>query len=440
MEITGMRPSVSPQRKTTAAVLFALAGISGHAIGCPGFTMRLAMEAGFADEVESGDINGDGIDDLVIVTRAPSAIIVRYGDDDGQFHQSAVLVEGWFYGLALGDVDADGDDDVVVGRGGGVGVLINHGGMLAPLVSYTSPFYSHVVNLIDFNGDGLIDIVSNNEQFESVGVMLNQGGGLFGTEESFGVGVWPRGIDTGDINGDGFPDIVTSNAVSDDISVLLGIGDGSFEPELRFPVGADPYGPVITDMNGDGQSDLVVGSQRDETISVYLNTGGPELFADRADFDAGGPVYSLAAGDVDGDGDPDLAAAMTALFHSNVPFGSVLLNDGAGNFELEFEFGTSDGAVDVELIDYGRDGDLDVFFVNRPAGLGRFIENRCEPSEPCSVSDVAFPYGTLDLTDIGDYVGAFLAGDSIADLAAPIGVFDSADLQAFVIGFLAGCP
>jgi hypothetical protein len=55
-------------------------------------------------------------------------------------------------------------------------------------------------------------------------------------------------------------------------------------------------------------------------------------------------------------------------------------------------------------------------------------------------SDIALPYGVLDLADIGAFVGAFGSQTPEADLAPPIGVFDLSDISTFVGGFLNGCP
>lgn len=57
----------------------------------------------------------------------------------------------------------------------------------------------------------------------------------------------------------------------------------------------------------------------------------------------------------------------------------------------------------------------------------------------CSLADVAEPFGTLDLTDVTAFAGAFVAGDRLADLN-PDGLLDLQDVNAFVISFVAGCP
>ncbi|MEM1186140.1 MAG: LamG-like jellyroll fold domain-containing protein [Planctomycetota bacterium] len=59
---------------------------------------------------------------------------------------------------------------------------------------------------------------------------------------------------------------------------------------------------------------------------------------------------------------------------------------------------------------------------------------------PCSVADLAPPFGIVDLADIDAFIAAFLVQDPLADLVPPAGVIDLADIDAFIAAFLAGCP
>lgn len=59
---------------------------------------------------------------------------------------------------------------------------------------------------------------------------------------------------------------------------------------------------------------------------------------------------------------------------------------------------------------------------------------------PCSIADLAEPFGIIDLADVQAFTVAFVNQSSAADLAAPFGILDLADVQAFVNAFTAGCP
>ncbi|USN98056.1 MAG: hypothetical protein H6810_07650 [Phycisphaeraceae bacterium] len=59
---------------------------------------------------------------------------------------------------------------------------------------------------------------------------------------------------------------------------------------------------------------------------------------------------------------------------------------------------------------------------------------------PCSVADLAPPYGTHDLADVQVFINSFIAGQCRGDVAPPWAILDLADVQRFVQVFVDGCP
>jgi hypothetical protein len=102
--------------------------------------------------------------------------------------------------------------------------------------------------------------------------------------------------------------------------VLLGKGDGTFEPQVTYLTGAAPDSVAAADLNGDGQLDLAVANYADSTASELVNQGDG-TFQPRVTYPTGLGSSSIAAADLNGDGQPDLAVANDA--DSTV---SVLLN------------------------------------------------------------------------------------------------------------------
>jgi hypothetical protein len=62
---------------------------------------------------------------------------------------------------------------------------------------------------------------------------------------------------------------------SDTVSVLLGTGTGSFRTKTDFATSAGPYSVAVGDFNGDGIPDLAVAISGSNTVSVLLETTGP---------------------------------------------------------------------------------------------------------------------------------------------------------------------
>src|SRR5437868_6515297 len=95
------------------------------------------------------------------------------------------------------------------------------------------------------------------------------------------------------------------------LSALGSVGTASAMPFLAktdFATGACPSSVAIGDFNGDGKPDLVVANSSANTVSLLLGTGTGS-FGAKTDFTTGDYAYSVAIGDVNGDGKPDLAVA-----------------------------------------------------------------------------------------------------------------------------------
>src|SRR3989442_1004090 len=165
----------------------------------------------------------------------------------------------------------------------------------------------------DVNGDGRLDLVVTNYNSSTVSVLLGNGDGTFQLALTFGAGSSPTSVAVGDVNGDGRPDLAVANyGFNGTVSVLLGNGDGTFRPALTFAVGVFPGSVTVGDVNGDGKSDLAVANSGIYsngflgTVPVPLGTGDVP-FPPAQSFGAGFSPTSVAVGDFNGDGRPDLA-------------------------------------------------------------------------------------------------------------------------------------
>src|SRR5207249_10317895 len=115
----------------------------------------------------------------------------------------------------------------------------------------------------------------------------------------FGAASDSRSVAVGDFNVDGIEDLVVANPgyrVSDPggISVLLGNGDGTFHAAKSFAAGTAPSSVAVGDFNGDGNPDLAVANAGSNDVSVLVGNGDGTFQAARG-FAAVGGV--LAVGD-----------------------------------------------------------------------------------------------------------------------------------------------
>jgi len=125
-------------------------------------------------------------------------------------------------------------------------------------------------------------------------------------------GSGPFAAAVGDFNGDGIPDLAVANVSSDNVTILLGNGSGGFTEAAGSPfaAGTSPYSVAVADFNGDGTCDLVVANRSSNNVTVLLGNGsGGFTAATGSPFAVGTGPWSVAVGDFNGDGKPDLVVA-----------------------------------------------------------------------------------------------------------------------------------
>jgi hypothetical protein len=271
--------------------------------------------------VAVADFDGDGIPDVVTANYHGNSVSLLLGVGDGNLKPAtdyATEAGAETSNLAVGDLDGDGIPDVVATNPvtGTITVFLGGpGGTLRPGVNlpvgvrgYSAPFSAAIA---DFDGDGKNDVAVADLGLRSILVRLGKGDATFGAEVGFAVGGdGPFMVIAADVSLDGKMDLVVANRSSDDVSVLIGRGDGSFRDAVvsSTGLGTGPYSVAVADFNLDGVPDVVTANFRTSTASVLLGIGNGH-FQPFVDAGATGEVsYGVATGEFDGDGKPDFAA------------------------------------------------------------------------------------------------------------------------------------
>lgn len=125
-------------------------------------------------------------------------------------------------------------------------------------------------------------------------------------------------------------------------------------------VGTAPASVAIGDLNGDGKPDLVVTNLGDKTVSVLLGNGdGTFTPAPGSPLAVGfSPVY-VAIGELNGDGKPDLVVA-----NRGSDSVSILLGNGDGTFTAKSPVPVGSGPTSLAIADLNRDGKPDLVVTN----------------------------------------------------------------------------
>jgi len=267
-----------------------------------------ATSGTFVSEV-CGDINEDG--HLDIIGGSLLGIGVAAGNGDGSWTPlGAVTASGTWYGLALGDVNNDGKLDLVgAEEGSGVHVWTGDGAggwtpMTSPAVS--GKFWS--VALGDVNNDGNLDIAAGSGQGDGLKVWTGDGaGGWVSASTGLPVTGYYADVAVGDVDRDGEPDLV---AASHGAGVQAWRDGGSWtERSDGLPDSGDYYGVALGDLDHDGDLDIVATG---DGMGVGAWTGSGGDIWNWSDASTGlpdsGQYWDVGLGDVNNDGDPDVAA------------------------------------------------------------------------------------------------------------------------------------
>jgi hypothetical protein len=278
----------------------------------------------------------------------------------------------------------------------------------------------------DFNGDGKADLAAANEFNNTVSVLLGKGDGTFAAAPSSPItGLTnPASVAVGDFNHDGKLDLAVALSASPGpnggsngaVEVLLGNGDGTFQTAPNSPVSVpNPASMAVGDFNRDGIPDLAVASG-DNTVRVLISNGdGSFVTTERVP--VGSNPSSVAVGDFNHDGTLDLAVANQNDGTVSVRLG---LGDGTFGFAPNGAIPTGNGARSVVVGDFDGNGTPDLAVVNQGAnnvslllgnGDGTF---HSAPGSPLPVGN------SPRAAAVGDF-----NRDGIPDLAVPNGFSDT---------------
>jgi hypothetical protein len=405
-----------------------------------------------------GDVDADGFPDLFFGTFAdrpseeylcPSGARPNRLFDNGMgsfTHHRSIAIEqrGRASGAAFVDLDGDGDLDLVVSHNsrssGGAEktlsnlVFRNDGGAFSDVTAGSSLGFTGMaarnVVVLDYDGDGRLDLFVVGDMFGAVGSRLlrNEGGFVFSdATAAAGLPTDMKGLGAAaaDVTGDGWPDLYLSHVDR----LYVNDGAGSFVHAAALDAlfswsepGNEDWrcGVAFGDVNRDGRLDLVVahhyGSARNVPVPIrlYLNRGMKGAFPTFEDVTAAAgltPIGSKAPHveiqDMDNDGwadiyvsvhveQPDVADAVRPL---------VFLNEGLPGATPSFAaapFTVVGDGVSVlgygaagPTGDYDRDGRLDVlvaeWFANQDSTLyrntsaaGNYLEVALRPLEPAN--------------------------------------------------------
>ena len=365
--------------------------------------------------VIAADVDGDGKPDLIVADDyGDDVLIYRNISSNGTLNANSfappvelpvgpvVSAADAALGLAVGDLSGDGQLDIVVANEYTSEISIFQN-LSSPGVLTSNSFGARIdipvagnpaaVAVSDMDGDGKPDLLTVNLNNNSVSVLQNistQGvllsSNSFAAPVSFDTGPQPYTLAVGDLDGDGKPDVITGSAntgsLTDTISVLRNVstpGNIVLQAHQDFAGLGQANSIAIGDLDGDGIPDVVVSSgQSGQAISVYRNTSSPGAvtLAAPVNFPLGGWGNTIAIGDMDGDGKPDIAVetqlpSQICLFRNISSPGNFTSNSLAPVIVLPSGWNPNG----IALADLAGDGRPDLIFANTYDGTLSIAQN-----------------------------------------------------------------
>jgi hypothetical protein len=231
------------------------------------------------DEVDIGDLNNDGLTDIIIMSDRGFGILLQRSG--GSFDPAVYYDLGGnetVQGIAIGDVNGDNLQDIVVSYGGdsGIGIFLqNISGPLDPVVKYRS--YGGSTVIADVNNDGKKDIIISGG---AIGIHLQGPGGMILPVESYplpgSASSNPQRLSVGDINGDGFNDVVLAD-YNDGLVVLYNIRGPAIPNIDVFPSSVN-FGSVF--LGHSGSRDITIYNRGTGGLTISaIGITGPDAAA-----------------------------------------------------------------------------------------------------------------------------------------------------------------
>ncbi|MDG2476791.1 MAG: FG-GAP-like repeat-containing protein [Phycisphaerales bacterium] len=340
--------------------------------------------------------------------------------------------------VTIADLNQDGRNDVIacdINRGRVVWLEQQADGQLIETDiggELQAPVHAEVS---DVDGDGDLDVLvasmgimlPSNEDIGAVIVLENDGTNHFTSRTVMDNIRRVTDVRPGDLDGDGDIDLAVSQFgyVQGEVQWLENLGEWEFKRHHLMDRSGAIHGP-IADIDNDGDLDIVVlFSQEWETVQAFVNDGAghftPIVLHDVADADYSSSGLSM--GDIDGDGDQDIAwtngDAFVSVGYRPLPSHGLQWLENRGNLDFAFHrIGDFHGAYDPTILDLDGDGDQDILTVSEFAywdepntpSLRWWSQ---EPDGSFTAQDLATAPTHLVTCDAGD-----LNGDGRPDIVA----------------------
>lgn len=309
------------------------------------------------------------------------------------------------YSSAIADLDGDGKTDLVVANANANTISIFRNisssgsissGSFATKIDFTTGSVPVAIAIADFDGDGKPDLAVANSGSNNISIFRNTAtlgsitSSSFATKVDFSIGTFIKSLAVGDFDDDGKIDLVTVGGYNNvfvirNTATSGSITSSSFETRVSFTTDLYPASVAVGDLDGDGKPDIAIANENPGSgtgsVSILRNvsTKGSittSSFSAKVDFEVGSKPLSVTIGDLDGDNKLDLVVGNSqtsniSVFSNTSTSGSITTS----SFAAKVDFATGSFPYAVAIADFNGDGKPDLVAANNSSGNVSILRN-----------------------------------------------------------------
>ena len=259
--------------------------------------------------------------------------------------------------ITVGNINDDGIDDIIIvhREQNNVEVLVSkRSDSTYEQASYSVNFYPENVTIGDLNNDKIPDIMSYGKLSSGISFLQGKGKGKFKTSRTLFENIPVSDLSLIALNGDNIVDVALHNWLINETILYLGLGKLKFSEQTVLSFSEDSVRTLFEDFNGDKLADVAVSSAKDRTIQI-LEGDGLGNFS----FSQALPIYSISSKLLKGSFQGFDSKDIVLVDGSSNTF-SLFLNKNNGKFYDEIVYGIDPEPSEILVGDVNGDGLSDI--------------------------------------------------------------------------------
>lgn len=419
------------------------------------FDSTIIYQNFFINKLKLADFDNNGSLDLIMYENSyTQKTIVALNDGANHFTNIKVIMfehesDGGF-AVDEGDIDGDGLKDIVFFSSGKLVYTKKLGNnQYSNLLTIDAVYDALQIDLGDIDNDNDLDIIVSSSYYyqsstdsELLNYYVNDGSGNF--TGPVNIDIYTEGVyqKLTDLNNDGFIDIVLDNNLNSGYGEFVYYlnnqsGFTKYVAETQLSVSKKPF--ELFDLDGNGFKDII--SLETNTIEVYYNNG-TSISASVQLVDLGASYNAFKAADLDNDGDKDFI----------VGFGTaeaiLVIKNNAMTFSVQaYPLNPTSYLRDITYLDYDQDGLIDILYgegenigVLKNTGSANFAPTQLHlmTEQYVDFKEIKNPSGIVTNILVADFQGAiytmskFIVGDTAVLTQSNFNVCPGTQVQVVV--------